>query len=55
MDSWINYTHQQTPFQFPVRTAAETRMSNNLNESGAFRTIQDALQFRVSGEKAEGI
>ncbi len=55
VDSWINYTHQQTPFQFPVRTAAETRMSNNLNESGAFRTIQDALQFRASGEKAEGI
>ncbi len=55
VDSWINYTHQQTPFQFPVRTAAETRMSNNLNESGAFRTIQDALQFRASGEKAEEI
>lgn len=55
VDSWINYTHQQTPFQFPVRTAAETRMSNNLNDSGAFRTIQDALQFRISGEKAEGI
>ncbi len=55
VDSWINYTHQQTPFQFPVRTAAETRMSNNLNESGAFRTIQEALQFRVSGKKAEGI
>ncbi len=55
VDSWINYTHQQTPFQFPVRTAAETRMSNNLNDYGAFRTIQDALQFRASDEKAEGI
>lgn len=45
VDSWINYTHQQLPLQFPVRTAAETRMSNNLNESGVFRTIQDAIQF----------
>ncbi|MBQ3136461.1 MAG: hypothetical protein IJB74_03160 [Clostridia bacterium] len=54
VDSWINYTHQQTPFQFPVRTAAETRMSNNLNESGAFRTIQDALQFSTHNGKAEG-
>lgn len=45
VDSWINYTHQLLPFQFPVRTAAETRMSNNLNSSGVFRTIQDAIQF----------
>ncbi|MGN1002647.1 MAG: hypothetical protein ACI4PC_07730 [Oscillospiraceae bacterium] len=43
INSWINYTHQQCRLQYPVKTAMETRMSNNLNDSGAFKTVQDAL------------
>ena len=45
LDSWMNYTHQMTWLQYPVVTAKETRMSGGMNSSGAFRTIQDALQF----------
>ncbi|MBE6540882.1 MAG: hypothetical protein E7672_00320 [Ruminococcaceae bacterium] len=45
VDAWINYTHQQTWMQYPAMTAKEKRMSNGWNDAGAFKTIQDALQF----------
>ncbi|MBQ7922114.1 MAG: hypothetical protein IJ325_06005 [Clostridia bacterium] len=45
VDAWINYTHQQTWAQYPVLTAKQQRMANSWNEAGAFKTIQDALQF----------
>ena len=45
LDSWMNYTHQTTWLQYPVVTAKEMRMSASGNNAGAFRTIQDALQF----------
>lgn len=45
VDAWINYTHQLTWWQYPVRSAMENRMSNSWNISGPFLTIQDALQF----------
>lgn len=45
VDAWINYTHQMTWWQFPVRSAMETRMVNARNDTGTFLTIQDALQF----------
>ena len=45
VDAWINYTHQQTWLQYPALTAKQQRMANSWNEAGAFKTIQDALQF----------
>ena len=45
VDSWINYTHQQTWAQYPARTAKQHRMTVGLNVTGAFKTVQDALQF----------
>lgn len=45
LSSWMNYTHQMTWLQYPVMTAKETRMRTGLNNSGAFITVQDALQF----------
>ena len=45
VDAWINYTHQMTWWQFPVRSAMETRMAGSWIDNGTFLTIQDALQF----------
>ena len=45
LSSWINYTHQQTRLQYPVVTAMEKRLTATWGDSGAFRTVQDALQF----------
>ena len=55
LDSWINYTHQRSWFQYPVRTAMETRMKNSWNDAGAFLTVQDALQFYPQENGAEGV
>lgn len=45
IDSWFNYTHQQSPFQYPVCTAVSAGISVSPGEFAPFRTIQDALQF----------
>lgn len=45
MDSWINYTHQNTWFQYPARTAMENCMQGSWNLSGAFSLVQTAIQF----------
>ena len=45
IDSWINYTHQRSWLQYPVKTAMEYRMGGGWNQGSAFKTIQDALQF----------
>lgn len=45
LNSWINYTHQQSWLQYPVVTAQTHRMTCTQSSSGAFRTVQDALQF----------
>lgn len=45
MDSWVNYTHQQTWRQYPVLTAKQHRIANSWNEAGAFFTVQGAIQF----------
>ena len=37
--------HQQTWFQYPVVTAMENRLTAAWGDTGAFRTVQDALQF----------
>ena len=48
--SWINYTHQKGWLQYPVVTAMETRMANNWNDAGIFRTIQNAFEFYATDE-----
>ena len=45
VDAWINYTHQQSWAQYPVRTAKQQRIAHSWTEAGAFKTVQDALQF----------
>lgn len=51
INSWINYTHQKTWFQYPVMTAAESRMYGG--SSRTFKTVQDALQFYASDDGVE--
>ncbi len=45
IDSWFNYTHQQSLLQYPAVTAMESRMTSAWNDSGVFKTVQTALQF----------
>ncbi len=45
IDSWFNYTHQQSLLQYPAVTAMESQMTNAWNDSGVFKTVQTALQF----------
>lgn len=51
-DCWINYTHQRTWMQYPAVTAMEMRMRNGWSDAGAFKTVQDALQFYSTDEGA---
>ena len=53
ISSWINYTHQKSWLQYPAVTAMESRMAGFWNDAGAFRTIQDALQFYPTEEDVE--
>lgn len=55
ISGWFNYTHQRRWFQYPVVTAMEKRMQNSWNDAGAFKTVQDALQFYPTNEGAEMI
>ncbi len=48
LSSWLNYTHQTRLIQYPVRTAAEQRMTSGINKGGAFSTWQTALQFNTA-------
>lgn len=45
LNSWCNYTHQQSLLQYPAVTAMEKRLTSAFGNAGAFRTVQDALQF----------
>lgn len=45
INSWCNYTHQQSWMQYPAMTAMGMRMTNLWNNAGVFQTTQDALQF----------
>lgn len=51
--SWFNYTHQMHFLQYPVKTAMESRISSGWNDAGAFKTIQDSLQFYVTDDGIE--
>lgn len=45
VDSWVNYTHQITPLQYPVMSATEHRMYGNDYYNFTFETVQHALQY----------
>lgn len=45
LSSGVYYTHQQSWLQYPVVTAMEKRLTAAWGDMGAFRTVQDALQF----------
>ena len=45
LNSWCNYTHQQSLLQYPAVTAMEKRMTSAFGNTGAFYTVQYALQF----------
>ncbi len=45
INSWFNYTHQQSWIQYPAMTAKEKRMRTVWVDTGVFKTIQYLLQF----------
>lgn len=53
INSWFNYIHQHSRFQFPVQTAMEFEMTSFFNMGYAFKTIQTAFQFTTHGETPE--
>ena len=53
LNSWCNYTHQQSLLQYPAVTAMEKRLTAAWGDTGAFRTVQDALQFDPVDAAAE--
>lgn len=53
VDSWMNYTHQVAPLQYPAMTAMEKRMVVSWNDALPFVTVQDALQFYRYNGKVE--
>jgi len=54
VDAWINLTHQWGRWQYPVRTAKQSRMENGSTLSSVFRTVQDALQFSPEYHPMDG-
>ena len=45
VDSWVNYTHQITPLQYPVISANEYRLYGGVFNNLTFETVQHALQY----------
>lgn len=54
-NSWMNYTHQKSLFQYPVQTAAGARRVSGWDEPYCFVTAQEALQFWALDGKIEKI
>ncbi len=53
INSWFNYTHQRSWFQYPVESAMENQLSGSWNLNGPFKLVQDALQFYPTEEGIE--
>ena len=53
INSWINYTHQCTPFQYPAETAMEHQMRGNWTDDGPFITKQDQFMFHPDDGRIE--
>lgn len=45
VDSWIQYTHQTSRFQYPVRTATEYQQQGQYGHGRPFSTVQVGLSF----------
>lgn len=45
VDSWMNFTHQTSPWVYPFRTANEHSKNGVFGLSEKFKMIQDAIQF----------
>ena len=45
LNSWINYTHQESFWQYPLLTAEQHEKQGLWNGTGGFRTAQSAIQF----------
>lgn len=52
VDSWMNYVHQTSAFQYPVCSALEACRSGNTGLNSAFALVQDALQFYPNDDPA---
>ena len=50
IDSWLNYTHQNTLVQYPVLSAAQSRKQGGVMDGRMFTTVQNALQV-LPGER----
>ena len=50
IDSWLNYTHQNTLVQYPVLSAAQSRKQGGVMDRRVFTTVQNALQV-LPGER----
>ena len=55
IDSWLNYTHQKTIWQYPVISAAQNRRQGGWLDERVFSTVQDALQVLPKGENEGSI
>ena len=44
IDSWLNYTHQNTLVQYPVLSAAQSRKQGGVMDGRMFTTVQNVLQ-----------
>ena len=55
IDSWLNYTHQKTIWQYPVISAAQNRRQGGWLDERVFSTVQDALQVLPEGENEGSI
>ena len=53
LSSGAYYTHQQSWLQYPAVTAMEKRLTAAFRNDGAFRTVQDVLQFDPVDEGTE--
>ena len=53
ISSWVSYMHQKSWLQYPVMTAMEKQMATVWGDTGAFLSIQDALQFDPADEDTE--
>lgn len=45
LTSWILYSHQNSWLQYPVLSATEKRMQDNLAQMQPFKTVHDSLDF----------
>lgn len=50
IDSWFNYIHQRSQFQFPVKSAMEYEMTSTFGVDRPFQIIQSSLQITTHGK-----